>query len=78
MDRHMKKLLPSLAVMMTAVLIAGCTVGPNYHRPAVQTPATYRDLGENTQVQPQVASYADLPGGRFFRIPNCRNSSARR
>jgi multidrug efflux system outer membrane protein len=69
MDRHMKKLLPSLAVMMTAVLIAGCTVGPNYHRPAVQTPATYRDLGENTQVQPQVASYADLPWWQVFQDP---------
>jgi multidrug efflux system outer membrane protein len=69
MDRHMKKLLPSLAVMMTAVLIAGCTVGPNYHRPVVQTPATYRDLGENAQVQPQVASYADLPWWQVFQDP---------
>jgi multidrug efflux system outer membrane protein len=35
----------------------------------VQTPATYRDLGENTQVQPQVASYADLPWWQVFQDP---------
>jgi multidrug efflux system outer membrane protein len=58
-----------LCVMMAAVLVAGCTVGPNYHRPAVQTPATYRDLGENTQVQPEVASYADLPWWQVFQDP---------
>ena len=60
---------PSLVVMMTAILVAGCTVGPNYHRPVVQTPATYRDLNENTQVQPQVASYADLPWWQVFQDP---------
>jgi multidrug efflux system outer membrane protein len=26
------------------VLLAGCAVGPNYHRPDTQTPAAYRDL----------------------------------
>lgn len=65
----MKKLSPSLVVMMTTILVAGCTVGPNYHRPVVQTPATYRDLNENTQVQPQVASYADLPWWQVFQDP---------
>jgi multidrug efflux system outer membrane protein len=68
-ERAMKKLSPALAVMMAAVLMAGCTVGPNYHRPVVQTPATFRDLGENGQVQPQVASYADLPWWQVFQDP---------
>ena len=67
--RFMNKLSPLLAVVITAVLVAGCTVGPNYHRPVVQTPATYRDLGENTQVQPQAASYADLPWWQVFQDP---------
>jgi hypothetical protein len=31
-------------------------VGPNYHRPAVQTPTAYRDLSENPQLQAQAAS----------------------
>jgi multidrug efflux system outer membrane protein len=69
MNHHLKKLLPSLAALMTAVLLGGCTVGPNYHRPVVQAPATYRDLSESTQVQPQVASYADLPWWQVFQDP---------
>ena len=31
--------------------MAGCAVGPNYHRPAVQTPAAFRDLAENPQAR---------------------------
>ena len=41
--------------------LSGCTVGPNYHRPAVQTPNAFRDLADNPQLQAQAASYADLP-----------------
>jgi multidrug efflux system outer membrane protein len=44
-------------------------VGPNYHRPAVQTPAVYRDLSENPQAQAQAASYADLPWWQVFQDP---------
>lgn len=49
--------------------VAGCTVGPNYHRPAVQSPAAFRDLSENPQVQAQAASYADLPWWQVFQDP---------
>jgi outer membrane protein, multidrug efflux system len=70
MAKQTRKKSPApLCAMMAAILMAGCTVGPNYHRPAVQTPATYRALGENTQVQPQVASYADLPWWQVFQDP---------
>ena len=44
-------------------------VGPNYHRPAVQTPTVYRDLSENPQLQAQAASYADLPWWQVFKDP---------
>ncbi len=44
-------------------------VGPNYHRPAVQTPTAYRNLSENPPVQAQVASYADLPWWQVFQDP---------
>ena len=47
--------------------LAGCMVGPKYHRPAVQTPAAYRDLAENAQLQSQAASYADLPWWQVFQ-----------
>jgi outer membrane protein, multidrug efflux system len=56
-------------VMMAAALIAGCSVGPNYHRSAIQSPATYRDLSENPQAQAQAASYADLPWWQVFQDP---------
>jgi outer membrane protein, multidrug efflux system len=65
----MKKLTSCIAGMLASSLVAGCAVGPNYHRPDVQTPATYRDLSENPQVQAQAASYADLPWWQVFQDP---------
>lgn len=34
------------------VLLAGCTVGPNYHRPALDVPQTYRNSEQPAQSQP--------------------------
>src|SRR2546421_2598117 len=65
----MRKLVPVVAVTMGSLLVAGCSVGPNYHRPAVQPPTAYRDLTENPQVQAQAASYADLPWWQVFQDP---------
>jgi len=50
-------------------LLVGCKVGPNYHRPSVQTPTQYRDLQEDSQHQAQAASYADLPWWQVFQDP---------
>ena len=61
------KLATSLIGLSASGLLAACLVGPNYHRPAVQTPTTYRDLAANPQVQAQVASYADLPWWQVFQ-----------
>jgi len=44
-------------------------VGPNYHRPIVQTPTGYHDLRESPQAQAQAASYADLPWWQVFQDP---------
>jgi outer membrane protein, multidrug efflux system len=57
------------AIMMSSGLVAGCSVGPNYHRPIVQPPTAFRDLSENPQVQAQAASYADLPWWQVFQDP---------
>jgi multidrug efflux system outer membrane protein len=67
-SKPMKKLAVFLAAMMSSSLVAGCSVGPNYHRPVVQTPA-FRDLSENPQVQAQTASYANLPWWQVFQDP---------
>ncbi len=65
----MKKLAHLTVATLASGLIAGCMVGPNYHRPAIQTPTAYRDLSENPQVQAQAASYADLPWWQVFQDP---------
>ena len=31
-----------IVLPLAVTLLAGCTVGPNYHRPAVQTPDAFR------------------------------------
>jgi outer membrane protein, multidrug efflux system len=65
----MKRLARVTAAILVSALIAGCAVGPNYHRPVVQTPAAYRDLSESSPVQPQTASIADLPWWQVFQDP---------
>jgi outer membrane protein, multidrug efflux system len=61
------KLARSLTALLAPGLLAGCMAGPNYRRPAVQTPTVYRDLSENPQLQAQAASYADLPWWQVFK-----------
>jgi multidrug efflux system outer membrane protein len=65
----MRKLPPFTFAIMVSSLFAGCAVGPNYHRPAVPTPAAYRDMNDNSQVPAQTASYADLPWWQVFQDP---------
>jgi multidrug efflux system outer membrane protein len=65
----MKKMWPFITAILVSSLIGGCTVGPNYHKPAVQTPTAFRDLRENPQAQAQAASYADLPWWQVFQDP---------
>jgi multidrug efflux system outer membrane protein len=65
----MRKFAPWRMLVVACGVLAGCMVGPNYHRPAVQTPTSFRDLSENTQVTAQAASYADLPWWQAFQDP---------
>src|SRR5271170_5462563 len=58
-----------LTVIVGSAMLAGCMVGPKYHRPAVQTPNSFRDPADNPQLQAQVASYADLPWWQVFQDP---------
>jgi multidrug efflux system outer membrane protein len=59
----------SLTPILVFAFVSGCAVGPNYHRPAVQTPAAYHDLSDNPQAQAQAASFADLPWWQIFQDP---------
>src|SRR5713101_5967895 len=65
----MKKLSTLMSAILALVLMSGCTVGPNYHRPVIQPPTAYRDLSENPQAQAQAASFADLPWWQVFQDP---------
>ena len=65
----MRKLNSCVTALLSSSLLAGCMVGPDYHRPAVQPPTAYRDSSENPQVQAQAASYADLPWWQVFQDP---------
>jgi multidrug efflux system outer membrane protein len=63
----MKDLPLLFCVIFASSLLCGCMVGPNYHKPAVQTPAAFRDLRESPQAQTQTASFADLPWWQVFQ-----------
>jgi outer membrane protein, multidrug efflux system len=68
-NKYMKKRSAIFAVLTSCSLLTGCTVGPNYHRPTVQSPAAFRDLSDNPQAQAQTASYADLKWWQVFQDP---------
>jgi outer membrane protein, multidrug efflux system len=55
----------SIAAALVAGFLSGCTVGPNYHKPIVQTPASFRSP---TPVDPaDTSSFADLKWWQVFR-----------
>lgn len=68
-SRPTKNLELLAAAILLCSWICGCAVGPNYHRPAVQTPASFRDLSDKPQVEAQAVSYADLPWWQVFQDP---------
>jgi outer membrane protein, multidrug efflux system len=54
-----------IAPVLTAALLAGCVVGPNYHRPSMQTPGAFRAAAPTTASDP--ASLADLKWFEVFK-----------
>jgi multidrug efflux system outer membrane protein len=69
----MKMHQPFISVLLASILIAGCAVGPNYHKPAVPAPSTFRDLKESPEAQAQAASFADLPWWQVFQDPKLQD-----
>jgi outer membrane protein TolC len=53
------------AFAVTAFMLSACTVGPNYHRPVVQTPTAFHGADESHQAA-QTESFADLPWWQVF------------
>lgn len=56
---------PLTVSVLAATLLIGCTVGPNYHRPTVQTPSAFR--APTPQLTPEAASLADLKWWEVFK-----------
>ncbi len=64
------RLLVSRMGFGAAILfLAGCTVGPNYKRPPVDTPGTYRRAASDTNSATGASSFADLGWWQEFQDP---------
>jgi NodT family efflux transporter outer membrane factor (OMF) lipoprotein len=58
--------LPKVLAISPALLLGGCLVGPNYHRPPVATPPQYKELDGWTVAAPA----ADQPKGNWWTAFN--------
>jgi multidrug efflux system outer membrane protein len=56
---------PAIAVLLTFSFLAGCTLGPNYQRPSVPVPQSFR--GPQAMPTSEAASLADLRWWQVFR-----------
>jgi multidrug efflux system outer membrane protein len=68
----MKTLFQFLRLSVLALLFAGCAVGPDYKRPAVNTPATFRTAGSDTNPPPSETSFADVGWWNTFNEPQLK------
>lgn len=59
------RLVALIPVVISVILLAGCTVGPNYHRPLVKTPENFR--APEPLPAPQASSLADLKWWEVFK-----------
>lgn len=57
----------ALPLLVVLPLLAGCAVGPNYKRPVVDTPGTYRYAASDTNVTDSTESFADLDWWEVYK-----------
>src|SRR5579863_6331633 len=53
-------------ILLAALMLTGCAVGPNYHRPAVQAPTVFHAPDDPQETETQTSSFADLPWWQVF------------
>jgi outer membrane protein, multidrug efflux system len=70
---QLKFVAKAAPILLTALALSGCAVGPNYHRPAVQTPPAFHGSDQAQQTEPQSASFADLPWWQVFHDPQLQD-----
>ena len=61
--RVWKRTLASV-VLLSVLSIAGCTVGPKYHRPAAEVPPAYKEVGDWKPAQPNDQNL----GGNWWEV----------
>ncbi|MCC6264114.1 MAG: efflux transporter outer membrane subunit [Bryobacterales bacterium] len=57
--------VPGFILPLTAMLLVGCAIGPNYKRPAVEAPTAHRGTG-GAQAAPAGSSLAETPWPSLF------------
>jgi multidrug efflux system outer membrane protein len=63
----MKRLSRFVAAAVIAASVAGCTVGPNYHRPAIDAPSNYRGDPSANGAPPSPESLGDAKWWMVFQ-----------
>ena len=56
--------IASSICFVSMLVLAGCTVGPNYRRPAAEVPATYKEVGDWKPAQPNEQNL----GGNWWEL----------
>src|SRR5882762_3472789 len=59
MEARVRKRIAGTICVLSTLLLAGCTVGPNYKRPAAEVPPAYKEVGDWKTAQP---NDQNLPG----------------
>lgn len=62
-----------VVVLLSALFLSGCTVGPNYKRPVVSVPDSYRGLTPEEAAKTQAASIADQKWWDVFQDEQLRS-----
>ena len=62
-----------VAPLSALILFAGCAVGPNYKKPAVSVPATYRGLTPEESAKTEAASIGDQKWWDIFQDEQLRS-----
>jgi multidrug efflux system outer membrane protein len=61
-----------LALLCAALVLSGCTMGPNYRRPTVAVPTTYRGLSPDGTAQTETATLGDQKWWDIFQDEQLR------
>ena len=64
---HLRSSADKLLFLFAAVLLASCAIGPSYDKPAVETPAAFKEApGDWVVAKPQ----DDVPKGKWWQVFN--------